>query len=62
MANPPIGKLDHIGIAVKSVAEARKFFGAPKVAPGAFAAYLQPLRPNEAQARFLGRFAELDAA
>ncbi len=26
MSNPPIGKLDHIGIAVKSVAEARKFF------------------------------------
>jgi methylmalonyl-CoA/ethylmalonyl-CoA epimerase len=26
MANSPIGKLDHIGIAVKSVAEARKFF------------------------------------
>jgi methylmalonyl-CoA epimerase len=26
MANPPIGKLDHIGIAVKSVAEARKFY------------------------------------
>jgi methylmalonyl-CoA epimerase len=26
MANEPIGKLDHIGIAVKSVAEARKFF------------------------------------
>jgi methylmalonyl-CoA epimerase len=26
MANQPIGKLDHIGIAVKSVAEARKFF------------------------------------
>ena len=26
MANTPIGKLDHIGIAVKSVAEARKFF------------------------------------
>ncbi|HEY9159434.1 VOC family protein [Candidatus Binatus sp.] len=26
MANPPIGKLDHIGIAVKSLAEARKFF------------------------------------
>jgi len=26
MANPPIGKLDHIGIAVKSVAAARKFF------------------------------------
>ena len=26
MANPPIGKLDHVGIAVKNVAEARKFF------------------------------------
>jgi len=26
MANGPIGKLDHIGIAVRSVAEARKFF------------------------------------
>jgi methylmalonyl-CoA epimerase len=26
MAKPPIGKLDHIGIAVKSVADARKFF------------------------------------
>jgi 5'-deoxynucleotidase YfbR-like HD superfamily hydrolase len=45
-----------------AVPEARKFFGAPKVAPGAFAAYLQPLRPNQAEERFLGRFAELDAA
>ena len=26
MANQPLGKLDHIGIAVKSVDEARKFF------------------------------------
>jgi methylmalonyl-CoA/ethylmalonyl-CoA epimerase len=26
MANQPIGKLDHIGIAVKSLGEARKFF------------------------------------
>jgi methylmalonyl-CoA/ethylmalonyl-CoA epimerase len=26
MAKQPIGKLDHIGIAVKSIAEARKFF------------------------------------
>jgi methylmalonyl-CoA epimerase len=26
MANEPIGRLDHIGIAVKSAAEARKFF------------------------------------
>jgi 5'-deoxynucleotidase YfbR-like HD superfamily hydrolase len=45
-----------------AVAEARKYFGAPKVAPGAFAAYLRPWRPNEAQQRFLERFAELDAA
>jgi hypothetical protein len=42
-------------------AEARKFFGAPKVALGPFAPYLLPLRPNEAQERFLARFAELDA-
>jgi methylmalonyl-CoA/ethylmalonyl-CoA epimerase len=27
MANKPIGKLDHIGIAVKSLAEARRFWG-----------------------------------
>ena len=26
MANQPIGKLDHIGIAVKNIGEARKFF------------------------------------
>ncbi len=26
MAQRPIGKIDHIGIAVKSIAEARKFF------------------------------------
>ena len=26
MAAQPIGKIDHIGIAVKSIAEARKFF------------------------------------
>jgi methylmalonyl-CoA epimerase len=26
MAKPPIGKIDHLGIAVKSIAEARKFF------------------------------------
>ncbi len=54
--------LEATSLAGFAIAEARKFFGAPKVAPGAFAAYLQPLRPNEAQARFLGRFAELDAA
>ena len=45
-----------------AVAEARQFFGAPRVALLGLAAYLEPLRPNEAQERFLGRFAELDAA
>jgi hypothetical protein len=45
-----------------TMAEARKFFGAPKVALKAFAAYLQPLRPAEAQALFLERFRELDGA
>ena len=45
-----------------TVAEARKFFGAPKVALKAFAAYLQPLRPAEAQAQFLERFHALDGA
>jgi 5'-deoxynucleotidase YfbR-like HD superfamily hydrolase len=42
--------------------EARKFFGAPKVALKHFAAYLQAVRPTEAQERFLARFNELDAA
>ncbi len=41
--------------------EARKYFGAPKIAGGAFAPYLSPVRPDEAQERFLARFAELDA-
>jgi uncharacterized protein len=41
--------------------EARKFFRAPRVALTDFAPYLAPWRPEEAQARFLGRFAELDA-
>jgi 5'-deoxynucleotidase YfbR-like HD superfamily hydrolase len=40
--------------------EARKFFGAPRVAQEQFASYLAPWRPEEAQARFLARFAELD--
>jgi hypothetical protein len=44
-----------------SLAEARKFFARPRVASADFAAYLAPWRPQEAQARFLARFAELDA-
>ena len=54
--------LEATALAGFSVAEARKFFGAPKLALKAFAAYLQPLRPAEAQALFLERFAELDGA
>jgi 5'-deoxynucleotidase YfbR-like HD superfamily hydrolase len=41
--------------------EARKFFDAPRVALADFATYLEPWRPEQAQARFLARFAELDA-
>lgn len=44
-----------------AVTEARKLFGIPRVALKGFEAYLTPLRPEEAQARFLARFAELDA-
>jgi 5'-deoxynucleotidase YfbR-like HD superfamily hydrolase len=44
-----------------SLSEARKFFRAPRVALSRFAPYLAPWRPEEAQARFLARFAELDA-
>jgi 5'-deoxynucleotidase YfbR-like HD superfamily hydrolase len=54
--------LEATALAGFSVAEARKFFGAPKLALKGFAAYLQPLRPAEAQAIFLKRFAELDGA
>ena len=45
-----------------AVAEARKLFGVPKVALKGFADYLTPLRPDEAQARFIARFKELDVA
>ena len=45
-----------------SLAEARKFFArAAGCARRDFASYLAPWRPQEAQARFLARFAELDA-
>ncbi len=42
--------------------EARKLFGAPPLPIRRFAAFLEPMRPDEAEARFLARFAELDAA
>ena len=44
-----------------SIAEGRRLFGEPGLPIGDFAAYLEPLRPAAAEARFLGRFAELDA-
>ena len=44
-----------------SASEARKFFGKPRVALAEIAAYLEPWRPEAAQARFLARFAALDA-
>ncbi len=54
--------LEATALAGFTVPEARKFFGAPKLALKAFAAYLQPLRPADAQELFLQRFAELDGA
>ena len=44
-----------------SIDEARKFFGAPKVAPDVVNPYLRPWRPEAAQERFLARFVDLDA-
>ena len=44
-----------------SVAEARKLFGEPGAPIQDFAGYLEPMRPADAEARFLARFAELDA-
>ncbi len=54
--------LEATALAGFSVAEERKFFGAPRLALKSFAAYLQPVRPAEAQELFLGRFEELDGA
>jgi uncharacterized protein len=44
-----------------SIAEARKLFGAPELPLSNFSAYLEPMRPANVEARFLARFAELDA-
>ena len=52
--------LEATALAGFTVAEARKFFGAPRLALKGFALYLKPLRPAEAQQAFLDRFAELD--
>ncbi len=42
------------------VEESRRLFGAPKIALSQLADYFEALRPDEAQRRFLARFAELD--
>ena len=52
--------LEATALAGFTVAEARKFFGAPRLALKGFAGYLKTLRPTEAQQAFLERFAELD--
>ncbi len=44
-----------------AVAEARMLFGEPDLPVRRFAAYLEPRRPGDVEARFLARFAELDA-
>jgi uncharacterized protein len=41
--------------------EALRLFGPPATTVEAFAAHLEPMRPADVEARFLARFAELDA-
>ena len=53
--------LEATALAGFSVAEARKLFGEPSLPFRDFAGYLEPMRPADAEARFLARFAELDA-
>ena len=54
--------MEATGLAGFAVGEARKLFGAPDVSLDRFAAYLEAMRPADVEARFLGRFGELDAA
>lgn len=54
--------LEAVALAGFDEREARRLFGAPPGAVDAFAAHLAPGRPPEVEARFLARFAELDAA
>ena len=44
-----------------SIGEARKLFGEPGLPIDAFSGYLEPMRPADVEARFLARFAQLDA-
>ncbi len=53
--------LEATALAGFSIAEARKLFGEPDPPLADFARYLEPARPAAIEARFLARFAELDA-
>lgn len=53
--------LEATALAGFAIAEARKLFGAPDLPLRDFAPYLEPMRPAVVEARFLARFAELDA-
>jgi 5'-deoxynucleotidase YfbR-like HD superfamily hydrolase len=53
--------LEATALAGFSTAEARKLFGEPDLPIRDFAGYLEPMRPADVEARFLTRFAELDA-
>ncbi len=44
-----------------TTAEAHRLFGQPELPIDEFSAFLEPVRPQEAEERFLSRFAELDA-
>jgi hypothetical protein len=45
-----------------TIPEGRKLFGSPTIVLPDLAGHLTPMRPEEAQRRFLERFCELDAA
>jgi 5'-nucleotidase len=53
--------MEAMALAGFAVAEARVLFGKPDLPIGDFASYLEPMRPGDVEARFLARFAELDA-
>jgi uncharacterized protein len=54
--------LEATALAGFSISEGRRLFGAPDLPLSDFAASLEPKRPAAVEARFLARFAELDAA
>jgi 5'-nucleotidase len=53
--------LEATALAGFSIEEARKLFGEPGSLIRDFTPYLAPMRPADVEARFLARFAELDA-